>query len=194
MYVDYGDLGLSSKAQQHFLKALVANEERDVKGIMHEIAAIEEQIKSAELLVNDEGVAMCSAGTTRFAPSKGDLINAKVMVSQMKAMVSLLEKNDQLTEKNLKEAVALEDQALYSYGPPDIIYPSFEQYGEWLLSKERFEEALVQFNRSLVTAKYRAKALHGKIDALTMLGRKAEAAKEKEILSTFWQMDKVALN
>lgn len=194
MYVDYSDLGLTSKAEQHFLKAMVAYENNDAQGINVEIDSVKNLVIAAELLITDEGIALCSAGTTRFAPSKADIVNANVMISQMKAMVAMLNNDDQLIETNLKEAVALEGKAQYSYGPPDIPYPSFEQYGDWLLTKKRYEEALVQFNRSLVTAKNRAKALHGKINALTMLGRETEASKEKEILSEFWQQNKVAMN
>ena len=194
MYVDYSDLGLTSKAQQHFLKAMVAYENNDAQSITDEIDSVKRLVTAAELLVNDEGIALCSAGSTRFAPSKADIINSNVMIIQMSAMVAMLNKDDRLIEKNLKEAVSLENKAHYSYGPPDIPHPSFEQYGDWLLTKERYEEALTQFNRSLTTAKNRAKALHGKIKALTMLNRTEEAAKEKEILGGFWQQDKVALN
>ncbi len=194
MYVDYSDLGLTSKAEQHFLKAMVAYENNDAEGITVEIDSVKNLVIAAELLITDEGIALCSAGTTRFAPSKADIVNANVMISQMKAMVAMLNKDDQLIETNLKEAVALEDKAQYSYGPPDIPYPSFEQYGDWLLTKQRYEDALVQFNRSLATAKNRAKALNGKITALSMLGRNTEAAEEKGILGDFWQREKVALN
>lgn len=194
MYIDYSDLGLTSKAEQHFLKAMFAKEKNDTEGIKNEITLLEEQVKAAKLLVTNEGIALCSAGATRYAPSKADIINARVMISQMKAMVAMVNKDDQLIEASLKEAVAVEDKAQYSYGPPDISYPSFEQYGDWLLTKKRYEEALTQFNRSLVTAKNRAKALHGKINALTMLGRETEAAKEKEIMAEFWQDEKIAMN
>ena len=103
-------------------------------------------------------------------------------------------KDDSQTEKNLQKATALEDDAEYSYGPPDIAYPSYEQYGDWLLTKNRPKEALVQFDKSLVTAKNRAKALKGKITALTMLNKADEAKAVKEILESFWKPDKLAMN
>ena len=194
MYVDDSDLGISSRAQQHFFKAMVAHEKGLAAEIDKEVEMLEKQIKAAELVISDQGIAMCSSGSTRYAPSKSDIVRANVMVSQMKAMASMILKDDSQTEKNLQKATALEDDAEYSYGPPDIAYPSYEQYGDWLLTKNRPKEALVQFDKSLVTAKNRAKALKGKITALTMLNKADEAKAVKEILESFWKPDKLAMN
>jgi hypothetical protein len=194
MYVDYSDLGISSKAQQHFFKAMVAYEKGLAAEIDKEIEMLEKQIRAAELVISDQGIAMCSSGSTRYAPSKSDIVRANVMINQMKAMAFMIVKDDSQTEKNLQKATALEDDAEYSYGPPDITYPSYEQYGDWLLTKNRPKEALVQFDKSLVTAKNRAKALKGKITAFTMLNKAEEAKAVKEILEGFWKPDELAMN
>jgi tetratricopeptide (TPR) repeat protein len=194
MYVDYKDLGLTAKAKQHFFKALRAFDKQDAETITAEIDTVEVSTQVAELIVTDDGVALCSAGPTRYAPNKYDIVRAKVVINQMKAMNAILEKDDALTERFLIAATDLEDQSAYSSGPPDIPLPSYEQYGEWLLSKDRPEEALVQFDKSLDNAMNRAKSLQGKVKALTMLGRTAEAELITKILAGFWQQDLVAMN
>lgn len=194
MYVDYKDLGLNSKVTQHFFKAMKAFDNKEIEEIKAEIDTAEVSVQVAELIVTDDGVALCSAGPTRYAPNKRDIVRANVIINQMKAMLAILEKDDALTEKHLIAATNLEDQSVYSSGPPDIPFPSYEQYGEWLLSKDRPEEALTQFDRSLENAMNRAKALQGKETALTMLGRTAEAEAVAKTLKDFWQPDLVAMN
>jgi len=195
LYVDYEDLGLSSKAELHFFKSMLASEKGDARQMAHEIDLLDTQIKAAELIVSEEGIAMCSSGSTRYAPSRADIVRAHVMTKQMNAMITILNDDDSLTEKYFIEATNLEAQSEYSYGPPDITYPSFEQYGEWLLNKKRYDEALTQFDRSLVTAKNRSKALQGKIQALMLLHREDEAREIKVIMSDFWKPDdQLAMN
>lgn len=194
MYVDYDNLGLNSKVTQHFFKVMKAFDNQDNEKIKAEIDTVEVSVQMAELIVTDDGIALCSAGPTRYAPNKSDVVRANVMINQMKAMLAILEKDDILTEKHFIAATTLEDQSVYSSGPPDIPFPSYEQYGEWLLSKDRPEEALKQFNRSLESAMNRAKALQGKMKALTMLERTAEAEAVAKILKGFWQQDLVAMN
>ena len=79
-------------------------------------------------------------------------------------------------------AVALEEEVGYDSGPPFIAYPSFEQYGDWLLIQNRPEEALEQFEKSLSSRTNRTKALLGKLKALEALGRSAEAEEVKDLL------------
>ena len=194
MYIDYGDLGLSSKSSQHFFKALIAFENDNVAAIKEEIATVETLVIGAELVVSDNGIAICSAGPTRYAPNQSDIYKANVLINQMKAMIAMLESDDNKTEEYLIAATDFEDKSEYSYGPPDIPLPSYEQYGEWLLTKNRPEDAIVQFDRSLENAQNRAKALHGKIKALTMLARMEEADAIKEVLNGFWREHLVASN
>jgi len=84
-------------------------------------------------------------------------------------MQALLNNNDAEAEKYFKLATDLENKTSYAYGPPQVARPSFELYGEWLLSKNRPKEALQQFKRSLELAPNRTIALEGlkKAESLT---------------------------
>ncbi len=141
---------------------------------------------SAELVISDNGVASCSAGPTRYAPTQTGLKRTEVVIYQMKAMLAMFDKNEALAEQHMKAATALESECGYDSGPPFIAYPSYEQYGDWLLAQNRPEEALAQFNQCLEGRTNRAKSLKGKLIALKSLGKEEEALKVQNILDQFY--------
>lgn len=175
-------IGMEGKAKIHFLKSLLAFDQQDEMAIRNEAETLQTHWEASKLLVNDQGVALCSAGPTRYAPNKENLLRSEVVIQQIEALADVLVGNSQAAETHLMAAVALEEEAGYDPGPPFIAYPSFEQYGEWLLEQKRYEEALNMFDKSLLQRTNRTKALKGKLDALDALGKREEAAKVRGIL------------
>ncbi|MEO0339255.1 MAG: hypothetical protein AAF242_08565, partial [Bacteroidota bacterium] len=187
MDVAYQGLSLHTIATHHFMNAMMAYDAEDKAGIQAELDNLEEQVKRAKFVVTNESAPMCSAGPTRYAPTKGDVKRAQVMMNQMSAFLAILDNDLTAQEKFLLAATEIEKDCEYSYGPPRITYPSFEQYGEWLLAQNRLEEAIIQFDESLAVGENRAKALLGKMAALKKLGKEEEAAKLQAVLDDFWQ-------
>ena len=190
--LEYGKMSLDGKSRENFFRALMSYKSGDSEAIKAQITQLQPEIESAKLLVTTEGVAMCSAGPSRYAPDKNSILRAKTILNEMGALLAQLEKNDTKAEEHFKLAVDLENESEYSFGPPDVPYPSFEMYGEWLLEKGRFEDALAQFENSLERAPLRAKALKGKIAALKGLNRNEEAAEVQKELDKFWQSPMMA--
>jgi tetratricopeptide (TPR) repeat protein len=188
----YDKLSLDAKAKENFFRSMMAFQTKEGTIIKEQIEMLDGEIASAEGLVTTEGIAMCSAGPTRYAPDKNSIYRAKTISNQMSALLALTEGDEMKAEDYFKKAVDFENQSSYSFGPPDIPYPSFEQYGEWLLTKERYQEALDQFENSLSRAPLRAKALKGKIAALNGLGKTDEAQKVQEELDTYWKKSQIA--
>lgn len=186
MIVRTDDLGLTSQAGQLFFQSMLAYEEGDSTSIATNIDSLENKIAAAELIVIEKTISICGSGPTRYAPDKSDIMRANVIVNQMNALISMLAKDTELTELYLLAATNLEDEVEYSYGPPDIPYPSFEQYGEWLLTQDREEEALAMFERSLGVAKNRTRALDGKINALNLMGEKEAVDSVRMIIEQYW--------
>ena len=187
MDVSYKGLSLHTIATQHFMSAMMAYDSGDKAAIQAELDTLNEQVKRAKFFVTNESAPMCSAGPTRYAPTKGDVKRAQVMMNQMQAFMAALDKDLAAQEKYLIAATEIEKDCEYSYGPPRITYPSFEQYGEWLLAQNRAEEAIVQFDESLAVGENRAKALQGKMEALKQLGKVEEAEALQKILDGFWK-------
>ncbi|MDW3195099.1 MAG: hypothetical protein R8G66_22185 [Cytophagales bacterium] len=175
-------IGMEGKAKIHFLKGLLAYDQKDAAAVAKEAAALETHWEASKLLVNNEGVALCSAGPTRYAPNQENLTRTAVVIQQIKAMAAILTDDPTSTEAALLKAVALEEEAGYDPGPPFIAYPSFEQYGDWLLEQKRFEEAIAMFDKSLVQRTNRTKALRGKLAALKALDKMEEANEVTKIL------------
>ena len=90
-------------------------------------------------------------------------------------------------ERAMKKAVALEEATNYPTGPPKIIKPSFEQYGEWLMEEGRFEEAGQQFDRALLRMPRRAKSLKGKFMALKAMDQAEDAEVVQDELNSVYQ-------
>ncbi len=192
LQVDYEKLSLDSKARENFFQSLMAFQAKEGKTIQAQITMLNDEIASSEVLVRTAGIAMCSAGPTRYAPDKNSIYRARTISNQMSGLLALVEGDEAKAETHFKIAIDFENQSVYSFGPPDIPFPSFEQYGEWLLIRERYEEALAQFENSLSRAPLRAKALKGKIEALKGLNKTREAQKVQEILDTFWKRSQIA--
>lgn len=176
-------IGMEGKAKIHFLRSLLAFDDKDAATIKEEIASLKTHLEASKLLVDDQGVALCSAGPTRYAPNKENLTRTEVVIHQIEALEAMLSGDKQAVEAHLSAAVTLEEEAGYDPGPPFIAYPSFEQYGEWLLDQERYEEAVTMFDKSLLQRTNRTKALKGKLVALKALGQEEAAGKAEALLA-----------
>lgn len=169
------DIGLMAKANRSYLRAQLAYQNKDIETIRKEIKWLKNKSAMASQLVEGDGIMMCAAGTSRYAPTENAVNSAKVVIAQMEAMCALLKnKNDQF-ESYMKEAVVLENQTNFPAGPPKITKPAFEQYGEWLLAQGKYQEAIAQFDAALLRMPRRAKSLTGKMNALQKIGDQKEA-------------------
>lgn len=115
----------------------------------------------AEMFVTEDGLPMCSAFSTYNLPNRLDIEQSRVMEYQLRAFLALLDKDEVTAEDFMKKAVMLESELSYTYGPPVIVLPSFEQYAVWLSSKGRHEEAVVQYKMALERGPNRIHALQG---------------------------------
>ena len=94
---------------------------------------------------------------------------------ELRALQKWVQKDGTATEKLLNQAVELESGISFAYGPPTIVKPSFELYGEWLLENNRPKEALQQFDLSLKAAPGRLLSVKGKEKATTELKESSTA-------------------
>ena len=182
------DLGLSSQAGHRFFQGRMAYQTGDSETISLQMDSLDNEIKAGELIVTSDGITLCSAGTTRYAPNRTDIQRATVMWHQLAAYKAILEGDPGKVEKSLQEATTLEENTGYSFGPPDIPYPSFEQYGYWLLEHDRPQEALAQFITGLERTPNRINALRGKRLALEASGDLQAAKQVKQTINEIIQV------
>lgn len=172
--VKVDDIGITPKSVRSALRAQVAFQNEDINTIKEEIDWLSKEIYAASININNSSEAMCSAGNSRYAPTENTVKMAQVIQTQMEGMKALLEGDQQSFETKMKEAIALEDETNFPTGPPRITKPSFEQYGEWLLEKGRYEEASQQFDKALVRMPKRSRSLQGKLAALKAMNQSEE--------------------
>ncbi len=163
--VDLEGLNISHQAVGHFLdgmQAYRAGDEKKLAAIIDTLAAKRQQ---AALEMVNKGVPMCSAGGSFGKPNKVDVGQARVMNLELMALLARLRGDERRAKKQMMRAVVTQNNLNYTYGPPEIIYPAYEFYADYLLETGRYEEALVQYERALKRGPGRRRALAGKAEA-----------------------------
>ena len=190
--VEVNDLNIISKAARSFLRAQFAYTNKDGAVLDEEINWLSSKIYMDSLNIQDSGIAMCAAGNSRYAASPNSIKMAQVVLYQIEGFKALLDNDTDLFEAKMQKATALEDDTDFPTGPPKITKPSYEQYGEWLLTLDRFEDAHIQFENALVRMPRRAKSLEGKVAALQGLEQADKALKvQDELEEIYGQTDAV---
>ena len=169
------DLNIVMRAKNYFASGMLAYYNKDAKALDDIILALSGEKLIEESKAADKGLRLCG-NINRSMATKSDLQETGVMELELKAMSALLVNDNVTAEKLLKEATNLQIETGYAYGPPSIVKPAFEMYGEWLLDNKRPQEALEQFERSLKLAPNKLLSLKGRDEAKKMLGKTGLAA------------------
>ena len=161
------DLNIMTRSKDYFVSGMRAYHKKDAD----EIGKIVTKMAGERLLelqkVSDKGIRVCG-NINRSIATRGDLEKTEIMELELRAMQALLQKNNEEAEKYFRLATALENKTSFAYGPPQVAKPSFELYGDWLLTMYRAAEALEQYENALKVAPGRRKALQGKQKAMEM--------------------------
>jgi tetratricopeptide (TPR) repeat protein len=110
----------------------------------------------------------------------------QVLARELGAMQLFLSDNREAAVRVLREATAIEDSMPMEFGPPAIVEPSHELLGTMLLEM-RPAEARAEFERALVLAPGRSRALIGLARAAAAVGDKPAAAAAMDRLGLSWK-------
>jgi hypothetical protein len=168
--VDVADLNITVQSQYLFLDGYKAFVNEDQQTLNEVIDALDDKIQKESLLVDymNDGYSVCTS-PSRNVPTQSNINESLVMLMQLKAVNAWLNNDSLETERLIKESIDIESKLSYSYGPPVIQKPTHELYAEWLLSQNRFEEAITQFDLTLEMATNRRQALEGKKLAMSSI-------------------------
>ena len=188
------DINIVGRSVYDYLEGVKAYRQKDLEQLNTILETMTKRRGFAETLVSNEGAPMCNAaGSDRFAPNRSDIDKAHVMEMELRALRSWTDAAE--AEQWLKRAAELEESSSYAYGPPTIVQPSSELYGQWLLENQKAEEALQQFEKAIERGPRRVAALYGKIEALNALDRKEEANQtRKELMLVLEDADEIVKN
>ena len=166
--VKLDDLNIVTRAMNHFANGMNMFYQKDEKGLNAIITKLTGEILVDEERITNTGTKLCGSVNAEL-PNSLDIEQATVMLLELNAMKTWMKKDKAQTEIFLKKAVDLETKISYAFGPPTIVKPSFEMYGEWLLENNRPKEALEQFELSLRAAPNKLLSVKGKEKAVRLL-------------------------
>ncbi len=169
--INVSDLNVLNKAEYAFIEGMKAYHKKDAAALQLVIEDMQTARQTAASIVGDAGFAMCSAGG--FAgrpPSQQDVDMAHILEMELKAYRADLAGKTTLANEWFEKGTALEETLSYSFGPPDVLKPVHEAYGEYLLKQKEATKALTVFDKALEINPRRLHSLKGKQQALKMLG------------------------
>jgi tetratricopeptide (TPR) repeat protein len=156
--VDYTLLSSVDKASNKFARAYASIKNGNLEQAKELYEQMVKERIDDEPIVLDKDMTVCHAvGGELYDQMELDSKVAAVIEAELKAMILFSENNKAEAFKVLKLATEAEMQLPLAYGPPDIVKPSHELFGELLLesgdakkAKEMFEIALLRApNRTL---------------------------------------------
>jgi len=180
---------VSTKNMCFFIDAMTAMEKNDFPKVewflnqMTDQRMVEENIKEG---FNDFRT-YSTKPILRNTGLEQELMMAEVMEWELKAQLAWKTNKLDEAQENIRKAVDLEDKTRYEPGPPVILKPSHELYGEILIAAGNNEEAIKQFDLALQRAPNRSLSLLGKYNALKNLGETQKAAQVKTMLMKNWK-------
>ena len=182
--LDVEDLNITKRTGWAFIKGMEAYHKKDEKKLGEWIAQIESDRKAADYKLNNEGAAMCStAGFANKPPSLLDINMVHVMELELEAYRATLNGKTKEAGQLFQRAMELDESLSYSYGPPTILKPVHEAYGEWLLDQEQPREALEIFNKALERQPRRLRSLQGKKRAAELINHNSALAEVSQELA-----------
>ncbi len=159
---DYSDLNIQAYAVSIYNRCRFALSQGDEEFVRSQLKVLDESVYDAgNEAIAAAGAATCSGNYSRNLPNLNNVKRAKVISLELKAILALRSGNDIEAERLMKEAVATEDETNFMYGPPDVVKPSSEMYGDWLVEQGRMEEARVQYEKVLQRCPNRLLAVRG---------------------------------
>ncbi|HET9485953.1 MAG TPA: hypothetical protein VFO54_00880, partial [Chryseosolibacter sp.] len=176
--VKTGGLRLEVRTVDRFIKGLIAFKKGDRRTLGAMIDQVEKDIETtAQTQRFNEGLTACGALSL---PQIG-INQATILKEELMALLYFLNNDPLAARAHFKKAVDLEDETGHFFGPPGIVKPAHEFYGEFLLAIGHAEQALVSFETSLRKSPGRTQSLVGLRDAsrLTGNGEKERAADQK---------------
>ncbi len=180
---------VSVKNMCFFVDAMAALEKHDLPRVDWYLNQMTDQRTVEQNNRNDyTNFRLCSTRPVIMKKSiDRELALAEAMEWELQALKALKLNKLEESEGFIRKAIILEDGTAYDPGPPVVLRPSHEIYGEILSAMGKSREAIQQFDLALQRAPGRSLSLLGKYKALMNLGEKEKAALVKKLLMKNWQ-------
>lgn len=180
---------VSTKNMCFFVDAMAAMEKRDFLKVDWYLNQMTDQRMVEQN--NTQGFNdFRNCGTIPILRNTGferELALAEVLEWELMAIKAMKQNRLEEAVGHIKKAVDLEDHTRYEPGPPIVLKPAHEIYGEILLAMDSNQEAVKQFDLALQKAPNRSLSMLGKYKAFKKLGENEKASQIKDILMRNWK-------
>lgn len=112
---------------------------------------------------------------------------AAILEKEVEGLALLARGKEEEGLRLLGEAADAEAALTPPFGPPELLKPALELFGEVLLERGRPAEALPQLQRALLRMPNRTASLLGAARAASQLGREEQARKYRLALAEIWK-------
>ncbi|MDX1407916.1 MAG: hypothetical protein R3330_07275 [Saprospiraceae bacterium] len=153
MAIEDEDLNVSIRSINDFIEGMTAYRAGDVAALEGVIAQMQKQRSEEHKRMLQRGAAMCSGvNWTSQLPNQQDINHSHIMEMELQALHAMLTDDLHQAEMWFNQAIALDEETPFMFGPPTVVKPVPELYGEWLMARDMHAEAAVQFDKALQRA------------------------------------------
>ena len=142
---------------------------------------------SAVLPLFVRGLAAAVNGSGSIASLGGSGSSQQIKDLEIFALSASMKKDHEKAIELMKQATALEEKMSAPYGPPSLVKPTHELFGEILLRAGKPAEAAEQFKTSLLRQPNRARSLLGAARAAAQSGNPGAATAAYTTLLEQWK-------
>lgn len=172
---------LAVSSAQPFVAGFAAIQRRDLESAKKMLADLE------KLTATEQAKGTAHSHMNIYScNSPSDIKAAAIMKKQLRGLILFHQGDRENGFKLLKEATADEDAMSFEFGPPLIVKPAHELYGEMLQQVKRYGEAQKEFERALARAPKRSLALLGLARSAEAAGDQVAAAQAMAELRKIW--------
>jgi hypothetical protein len=152
-------------------------------------------IRGLAAAVNGAAVdqSLAGLGAQRSDKNTGSSSMLRLREFEISALSASMKKDHDKAISLMKQATALEEQMSPPYGPPNLIKPTHELFGEILLRAGKPAEAAEQFRVALLRQPNRARSLLGAARAAAQTGNQSGALTAYATLIEQWKQADPAL-
>ena len=178
--LDTSGITLGGAAADLFATGFSAAKAGDSAAAEKALAQLRSRIGSTQLTAAGE------RSDTYGATAQGDVKMANILERELTAQVLLADGETEEALRVMEEATAQEDNLPFMFGPPKVVKPSHELFGEMLLELDRPTEARKQFELALERAPRRALSLLGLARAAARSGDSETVQRTYAELKSIW--------
>lgn len=176
------DLRIEIRNLDRFIKGLKAYREGNKSVLMKIIDEVSKDLTSAgQALIINDGIAHCDANPASDASTgKAGFNQASILLEELRALLAMIDNDPEKAAFHFTKAINIEDENGHFYGPPEVLKPAYEFYGEFLLQQNKYSEAVAAFKTALSKTPGRNQSLSGLQYALHATG---DLNAEKEVIN-----------